>query len=298
MTVIQEYLVRLRVGLCNLQRSLAERTYCFWMRTAHGNGPPHRPHLCSIPARRSFARKWYLVTCPLGELAAVSCLEHSCSKGQGKLNGLLQVCSSTLTNNHHFLFFYSQKNNFIQVKQPQTSQGRTMPWGWVGEGSPHSQVKVWDPSSALCHWCFPRNPSGSKSHLCISSDSLCFASPFILCGLSQSTDAMEQLGPVKALGRWVGWAFGAGYIKGVRAIWTSQRNASQWWETQARIRSYNSGFLQLLSWCWIYWEEEAEMARNKNNLVTNMPGEAALIISQKAKICSSSSSLFNTGTVL
>jgi len=43
------------------------------------------------------------------------------------------------------------------------------------------------------------------------------------------------------------------------------------------------------------------MATNKNDLATNTPGEAALIISQtitqKVKMCSSSSSLFNTGTV-
>lgn len=42
------------------------------------------------------------------------------------------------------------------------------------------------------------------------------------------------------------------------------------------------------------------MARNKNDPATNALGEAALIISQpftqKAKICSSSSKLFNTGT--
>lgn len=47
--------------------------------------------------------------------------------------------------------------------------------------------------------------------------------------------------------------------------------------------------------------DEGEMARNKNDISTNMLGEAAQIISQpitwKVKILSSSSCLFNTGTV-
>lgn len=153
--MIQEYLGKLRGDLLSPQQSLAARTYCLWMGTAQGNGPLTKAHLDPIPAKRVVHKEMVSGNVPMGRTCS------SFLSWAQLLNCLLWPCSSAFTNDR----LLQPKNDFTQVKQPQTSQRRTVPRGWVGEGSPYTKVMVSDLSSALCHQChrcFPRNSSLSK----------------------------------------------------------------------------------------------------------------------------------------
>lgn len=98
--------------------------------------------------KRSFTRKWYLVTCSWGDLAAASCLKPSCFKGWRELSHLWPFWSSAFVNNCCFLLLSAATNDFTRVQQTQTSQRRSLP-RMRGEGSPHIKRMVPDPSSAL-----------------------------------------------------------------------------------------------------------------------------------------------------
>lgn len=94
---------------------------------------------------------------------------------------------------------------------------------------------------------------------------------------------------------------GAYYVKGAPATWTTRRNTAKWWENLGRLTYYSCGFLQHLSWQWIYWGgNEGEMARGMSDRAIMHEGSSSSYfsaITQKGKVGSSSSSLFNAGTV-
>lgn len=105
------------------------------MKTAQGNGPLSRAHFGPIPAQKVIPKEMHLVTCSWGDLAAASCFRGSL---------VISLCAQSLLPPA----FCNQSQFHWRATNPNLT--RKVPAQGEGGGSPHTNMMVPEPSSALC----------------------------------------------------------------------------------------------------------------------------------------------------